>query len=218
MIRRWGFFSLAGVLLATLGSVAAADLNVHATAPPECVSAAVREALEQQAHQVRIDGELEATFWFRRDTPEAESVSSQLGVNFSKLSNSDLLGVVEFKSEWSDYKAIRVRPGVYTLRYQVQPADGNHMGVSQFRDFFILIPAELDEDPQARYSYAELMALSTQASGVTHPASMALFPVYEDIAEAKLFQDDLGQWTLARAFNSTVIGVVVTGQGKTDGF
>lgn len=218
MNGKWRFFPAAALLVAALSSAVAADLTVHATAPPTNLSAAVSEILEQDAHQIRVEGEVEATFWFRRDPPEAESASSQLGVNFSKLSNGDLLGVVEFQVEWLDYKANRVSPGVYTLRYQVQPADGNHMGVSQFRDFFVLVPAELDEDPEARYSYAELMALSTQASGVTHPATMALFPVYEEVSEPKLFQDDLGQWTLARAFDSTVIGVVVTGTGKTDGF
>lgn len=218
MNGKWRFFPATALLVAAFSSAVAADLTVHATAPPTSLSAAVSEILEQDAHQVRVDGEVEATFWFRKDAPEAESASSQLGVNFSKLSNGDLLGVVEFQVEWLDYKANRVPPGAYTLRYQVQPADGNHMGVSQFRDFFVLVPAELDEDPEARYSYAELMALSTQASGVTHPATMALFPVYEEVSEPKLFQDDLGQWTLARAFDSTVIGVVVTGTGKTDGF
>ena len=49
------------------------------------------------------------------------------------------------------YKEIRgkvVAPGVYTLRYGLQPQNGDHLGISTFREFLVVSPAAVDTDPK----------------------------------------------------------------------
>ena len=49
------------------------------------------------------------------------------------------------------FKEIRgkvVKPGVYTLRYGQQPQNGDHLGISPFREFLLISPAAIDKDPK----------------------------------------------------------------------
>jgi hypothetical protein len=96
----------------------------------------------------------------------------------------------------------------------VQPADGDHMGVSQYRDFVMLCPAAEDADPETVYEQEPLMALSEKASGKTHPAVIALFPIAEEPAGgAAMTRNDLDQPTLAVKGSDRVYGLVLEGHG-----
>ena len=43
-----------------------------------------------------------------------------------------------------------IQPGLYTLRYELVPNDGNHLGVANSRDFGLLVRAADDPDPARR--------------------------------------------------------------------
>lgn len=205
-------FLVAGSIVA----VAADDASVSGTsaAVPDDFSAPVQEALKEQGYELQVGGTPIANFWFSQELTFAESASNELGVSFGKLQPGSFVGIVELLEPWRDYKDSSIPAGSYTLRYGVQPADGNHMGVSYYRDFLLLSPAGQDADPDGVYSYGELVALGTQAAGTPHPAVMALFPLYEEVTELKLVKNDLDQWTIAVPFDSVTLGVVVQGHGE----
>jgi hypothetical protein len=100
------------------------------------------------------------------------------------------------------------------MRYGVMPADGNHMGVSPYRDFLLLIPPTEDTDPGATFGYAELVVSSVQAAGVPHPAVLALFPIWDEISEPTLTKNEMDQWTLAIRLGDQVVGLVILGHGE----
>ena len=87
------------------------------------------------------------------------------------------------------------------------------MGVSTYRDYLLLIDPALDQNPGPMES-ADLLAGSSEASGVTHPAVLALYPVWEEVSEPKLVKNDLDQWTLAVKLGDQVLGLVVSGHGE----
>jgi hypothetical protein len=63
---------------------------------------------------------------------------------------------------------------VYTLRYQLLPQDGNHMGVAPNPDFLLASPVAADSRPEQSYVYRKLVALSARSTGTNHPAVIAL--------------------------------------------
>jgi hypothetical protein len=74
----------------------------------------------------------------------------------------------------SDYRGQRLAAGLYTLRYQTLPQDGNHMGVAPNPDFLLASPTANDSRPDESYVSKKLVALSTKSTGMNHPAVIAL--------------------------------------------
>ena len=69
---------------------------------------------------------------------------------------------------WSDIRGYTVRPGVYTLRFALQPQNGDHMGISPNREFLLPAPAadDLTLDP---VGYDGAVALARKTSRRAHP-------------------------------------------------
>lgn len=84
-----------------------------------------------------------------------------------------LIGVLRFPRKSADFRDQPIPKGLYTLRYQLQPVDGNHVGTSPTRDFFLLVSAELDTDP-AVLDYKKLVKESAAAAESSHPAMLCL--------------------------------------------
>ena len=63
--------------------------------------------------------------------------------------------------------------GAYTLRYALQPTDGNHEGTSPTRDFLVLVRAE-DDMSAAPMDVEALLELSATAAESSHPAMLCL--------------------------------------------
>jgi hypothetical protein len=182
---------------------------------PADLPATLGSVLAQPGHRVTRDGRVLAEIWLRSDAPPAGGVNEgALSVEYGALASSALIGVVRFPEPWIDYRETEVPAGVYTMRYWVQPADGDHMGVSQYRDFLMLSIAADDADPAAEYEQEPLMELSEKASGKTHPAVIALFPIAEEPAGgAAITTNDLDQLTLAVKGPDRVYGLVLEGHG-----
>ncbi|GAB4241989.1 MAG: hypothetical protein Kow00109_17650 [Acidobacteriota bacterium] len=182
---------------------------------PEGLPAALAAKLETPGAEVLLDGAPLARFWFCKEWKAAASPSTELGVNFGKIETGSLVGVVQFLQDWKDYKENAVPAGVYTLRYEVMPADGNHMGVSPYRDYFLLVPAEKDTDLEKNYEFRELVELSLEATGVPHPGVMALYPIWDDVPEAPaMLKNEMDQWSLVIRRDDMTIGIVVEGHGE----
>jgi hypothetical protein len=85
----------------------------------------------------------------------------------------ELIGLVRYPRKGEDFRGQEIGSGVYTMRYSLQPVDGNHVGTSDTRDFIALLPADKDSDPKPLDKDA-LFKLSREASSTTHPAILAL--------------------------------------------
>jgi hypothetical protein len=195
--------------------VLAADPQLEKlTSPiPEAVSTNIREALNPEGFQVRVEGKVVGGFWLRREIPVKEFSTMALGVNFGTLREGTLVAVAHFPTGWSDYKGKPVHSGVYTLRYGIRPVDGNHMGVSLYRDFLLLILASTDREVDGWYSHDQLSTLSQETSGTSHPAVLSLFPVSDTSASPSLTRNELDQWVIEATVGPLGLGLVVVGKG-----
>ena len=84
-----------------------------------------------------------------------------------------LVGLLHLSRRGSEFRDQTVSSGWYTLRFGLQPVDGNHVGTSPTRDFLLLVEAERDEFPE-NWGADELNEASAEAAGSSHPAMLCL--------------------------------------------
>ncbi len=186
--------------------------------PPEEVCDQIRGTLSDRLYRVELKGNSTAEFWFREQMPASQGSRGDLGVNFGVFKRGALLGVVRFSAQWKDYKNSPVKAGVYALRYAAQPADGDHTGVSLYRDYLLLVPAVRDQEADGDYTLEQLIAMSKEASGSTHPVVMAMFPVWDEPETESVVGNDLDQPTLVVKSAAATFGLVLVGHGETEGY
>lgn len=121
-------------------------------------------------------GEVECEIWWNKAIPTERNVGAS-DIAYGNLAVGTLLGVMHLPKEGHDYRGQTIKPGYYTLRYALMPADGNHMGVSSYRDFALLSPAGEDTRGNEKLSFDALLKLSRQATGTGHPAVFSLVQV-----------------------------------------
>jgi hypothetical protein len=138
------------------------------------LSEAMRQCLEPNGYRLILaDGTPIAELWLRTELP-AEPKKESAGVLYSRLRESEFVGVIRFPAATTDFRGDSVPAGLYTMRYALMPNDGNHLGAAPNRDFLLLIPDKDDRDPKAVFDFEKLVALSRRASGVKHPAPLSL--------------------------------------------
>ncbi len=143
-----------------------------ASLPTTGLSDGLRQALDAKGYRVTLDDGWIAEFWFARQLKtEKKDVPGAL---YPELTNAEFVGVVRFPQGFSDYRGQSLPAGIYTLRYQLLPQDGNHMGVAPNPDFLLASPAADDARPEQSYVYRKLVALSAKSTGTGHPAVIAL--------------------------------------------
>jgi hypothetical protein len=213
--------TLAGVVLLAIGHPAGAGeaaVKVVPSPPPEEVPAEIREALTKDGFSFSLDGKVVAEFWMRASVPTRENESGGLGVTFKKLEVGTLLGVVRIAETWSDYRNQPIQPGLFSLRYGVQPADGNHMGVSEYRDYLLLLPIAEEKELERAFTIDDMIPLSFGAAQAAHPAVLALFPVNKEVNQPELLKNDLDQSMIGVKAGTLVLGLVVIGHGEVEGY
>jgi len=161
-------------------------------APPAALSVAVRETLNPEGFRVLgADGKPYAEIWLRKSVPAAARPAGANGaVQFPFLGEGELLGALRYPGEGHDYRDQSIAAGVYTLRYGLQPVNGDHLGVSPFRDYALLLPAakDLSADDLRQKPLEER---SAEAAGTSHPAILFLVTVPEPApAAASLLHDE----------------------------
>jgi hypothetical protein len=132
----------------------------------------LKHAVEDKGYRVTLDDGWSADFWFARQLKTA--TKEVPGALYPELANAEFLGVVNLPKGMSDFRGQAIPAGAYTLRYQLLPQDGNHMGVSPNPDFLLAIPIASDPDPELHYLYKKLVGLSAKTVGANHPAVIAL--------------------------------------------
>jgi len=140
-------------------------------AVPGGIPADVKAALEDKGYRVTLEDGWTAELWLAKDLKlSKKDVPAAL---YPELSNSEFVGVINLPKGMSDFRGQSIPTGAYTLRYQLLPADANHLGVSPNPDFLLAIPIADDTKPEAQYPFNKLVALSAKTTG-THPAVIAM--------------------------------------------
>lgn len=150
-------------------------VEVLKEAPPSTIAGPLKSELNGQGFRV-VDGQGKpyADVWLRKSIPAAGKPSGAKGaVQFPVLGEGELLGVLRFTGEGHDYRDQSIAPGVYTLRYGLQPVNGDHLGVSTYRDYALLLPAGKDTSLTA-IPQKPLQERSAESAGTSHPAVLML--------------------------------------------
>jgi hypothetical protein len=182
------------------------------------VAEAVRGALEPKGVRVINDnGKAVCEVWFGKEIPAAKN--DVPGASFGQIPEGAFIGVINFPSNTSDFRGQGIKAGFYTMRYGLILQDGNHLGVSTARDFFLLCPAGEDKDPSPQLKTEDLLKLSRSASGTTHPAVWFVGQATSDKDLPKVVKNEQEHVILETKISTKsgplAIGMVVI--GKTEG-
>jgi hypothetical protein len=179
-------------------------------------SDALKKALEPAGYRVLLDDGSEwCKIWLSAGVPSSGKTDVE-GALFPQLTESTLIGVISFTKPATDYRGQAVQPGLYTLRYELLPNDGNHLGVADNRDFALLVRAADDPDPAAKFDFKQLVALSRKATGTTHPGPINLVQPASDTVPS-VSNDGQEHWVFAdklkmQTGEPLLIGIVVKGK------
>ena len=100
-------------------------------------------------------------------------------------------------AHYTDFRGQEITSGTYTLRYGLQPEDGNHLGTSDTADFILALPAKIDIKPDTIKDFYDLSERSGKAAGSTHPAIFSLLDPAKAGKDAKLDEDkSADDWVL----------------------
>ena len=179
------------------------------------VTEAVRAALEPKGVRVINEGgKTVCELWFSKEIP---TIKNEIpGASFGQISEGAFIGVINFPSNISDFRGQGIKAGFYTLRFALILQDGNHLGVSPARDFFLLCPAGEDKDPSAQLKTEDLFKLSRRASGTGHPTVWFVGQATSDKDLPKVVKNEHGHVILETKISTKsgplAIGMVVIGQ------
>lgn len=188
-----------GVIFA---SIAPAQANFSLESSPALptlqIPAALAERLDPQGSRILHQKDAICDVWWVKSVPAVASASSEGDILYGALQPGTLVGLLQFVSPSAeDFRDQKLKPGLYTMRYAQIPQDGNHMGVSEYRDFVLLSPLSADTQLDKVLSFDDLVNLSRKAAGTGHPAVISLGPpnpAYKKLPA--LLQDDQGNCSL----------------------
>lgn len=151
-------------------------------------------------------GEKTFDFWWVRALPLKPGSGQPV---WSAVEEGTLVGAVRLSTVHHDIRGRTLKPGVYTLRYGIQPANGDHLGVSPYRDFLLLSPAAIDTaaDPTGHDGTVDL---SKKTLGTSHPAALSLDPPVAAQPPSAVVTTELGP-------KAIVFEVPTTREGKDAG-
>jgi hypothetical protein len=165
-------------------------------APPEDeVSAEIREVLDGGFAVMKSKTRTLCQVWLRKGVAVRDGFEPTLDELFA-FAPGELIGVVRYKSKGADFREQQIPRGVYTLRFALQPVDGDHIGTSDTRDFLLLVAAA-DDETLAAVEPEEMLELSATAIESEHPGMLSLQPGSDDSASedaASLRHDEDRDW------------------------
>lgn len=205
MIRRLRFISLfVAVMLALAVLASAQDFTIQSSPALSSlnVPGALADQLDPQGSRLMRNTNAGSTpiadVWWVKSAPAIKPSGSGGDVLVNNLQVGTLVGLLQFLSkDAEDARDQKLKIGLYTMRYGQIPQDGNHMGVSQYRDFLLLSPLAADTQPDKVLAFDDLVNLSRRATGTGHPAVMSLVspnPAYKKLPA--VVADDQGNCSI----------------------
>jgi hypothetical protein len=147
--------------------------------PPKELAADVAKALSGTGYQVTAGGKAVCDVWLAKEWQAKAKFTPTLSMLYP-IESGELIGAIRYPKKAGDFRNQEIRAGVYTIRFGLQPEDGNHVGTSMTRDFLVLLPAAKDAKPARIGDVMALFKQSAAVTGATHPAILAMLAVPED--------------------------------------
>ena len=112
-----------------------------------------------------------------------KSRPASLGKALDSLAPATLLGAVSVSSATRDYRDDELPAGVYTMRFGLQPQDGDHLGTAEYPYFAVLIPAKNDTQLDGITTFKAMTKASGKDTASGHPVVLSLRPVSSDTGD-----------------------------------
>ena len=194
-----------------LGAQAEIGAATHQEAVPAALAAAIKSLISDGGVRATVAG-AQLDFWFVK----ALRLKAAAAPSWALLEEGTLVGAVRLSSEFRDIRGRLIKPGTYTLRYGIQPQNGDHLGVSPFPNFLLLSPASVDTDPAAR-GHDPTVEMSTRTAGGSHPAVWSIDPPAASGAALTTTTTELGHKALivevpAGSAGTLRFGIVLVGR------
>ena len=180
-------------------------VSPHNDAVPAELVDAIKSRFAPGGQHVDIGGKV-LDFWWVKALP-LRAGSSEIG--WSAVEEGALVGAVKLGAPYTEMRGRTIKQGVYTLRYGLQPSDGNHLGASPNPEFLLLSPAAADTSSAAP-GHDGMIKISKLTIGLSHPAVWALDPPVATDAPLTLKKNDAGM-------TAVVFQVPVARDGKDAG-
>lgn len=166
-MRRAG--SLAIVLALAVSPALANGITVakHDAPPPDPIAAPVKALLAPGGVTATV-GDVAVQFWW------VKSLDAKAAA-WSGVAEGTLVGALQLPAVFKDIRGRNIKPGVYLLRFAVQPANGDHLGVSPHREFLLATPAAEDTNP-APLGHDPAVELAAKTINISHPAIFSIDP------------------------------------------
>jgi len=200
-------------LVAVLSVVSATALtgqeltvSTETVATPAELAEPLRALLQPETSVVMRDANRLEIWWVKAIALDS---APQGAPSWSNVPDGALVGAMRVAQPLTDVRGYTIKPGVYTLRFALQPQDGDHVGVSPYRQFLLVAPAADDQAPDA-LGFKGAVALSKKTLGKSHPSTLSLDPPVANQAKGTLVTNDAGH-------KGIVFSVPMASQGNPAG-
>ena len=170
---------LCTILLVQLsGRATAADVSVKVVEKerPKQIADAIRNTLQPKAVQLLNGTTPVFEFWFCSEVP-LKSKPSSPDKALDAMAETTVVGAASVAGGQRDYKDNEIPAGVYTMRFGLQPQDGDHLGTAESPYFVLLIPAAADIKPDGFASTKAMAKVSGKDTASNHPIVLNLLSV-----------------------------------------
>jgi len=198
---------LIGLLLTAITVAQEHRVEVLDEAPPtDGVSEELRQQLAESGFKViRGSSRTVLEFW----PCQSWQVKADFEATNERLypfEPGQLIGLLRFRRRGKDFREQTISSGVYTLRYGLQPIDGNHEGTSPTRDFLLMVNAE-DDKVVEPWDAEKLLIASAEAAGSSHPAMLGLQkPSSEASPTPTMRHDEQNDWWILQFVGKATSG------------
>ena len=214
---------LLALVFSAVGEAASYRVEILDEAPPSRgLSPEIAGRLQPRALRIRRGKRLLCDIWLCKQWPIKSGFEPTAEILYP-FEEGELIGAVRYHRKGGDFRDQEIEPGIYTLRYALQPVDGDHVGTSDTRDFVLLSPAKDDQHPDP-LDEQDLIDMSVEASGTSHPALLSMLAVREKAGDLPTLRhdEDRDLWSLRASgkavadgkANDLVIEFVVVGQSE----
>jgi hypothetical protein len=156
----------------------------HSDPPPSELADAVKAALASGGQTVTI-GAKTLQFWW-----VSSLALTGADAGWASVAEGSLVGVVRLSAGHNEIRGKTIKPGVYTLRLGLQPADGNHLGTTPNPEFLLIAPAAVDKSA-APLGHDGAIKEAMETAG-SHPASWLINPPVSTAAPMSTYKNELG--------------------------
>jgi len=181
--------------------------------PPSDLPAAISGMLQKDGAKIMgPSGSAYCEIWLRSTAPSGPK-STEDAVALPTIPVGALVGALRWPAAGSDRRGQTIKPGLYTLRYAQHPVNGDHQGVAPQRDFFLMVPAAEDKDPNSTPGFNDVVAMSRKASGTPHPAVLSASSS-SNTTFPEIKKEGDSDWALQAKLGDLPISLILVGRAE----